>query len=91
MIDLDNLRNLDAAASPAPWGTEYDGVHVDEMVYVQRDDNNSEVCSTYNRHPTEHGHAESQANAALIAAMRCYVASKLGDEVEIPDELKEAV
>lgn len=24
---------------------------------------------------------------ALIAAMRCYVASKLGDEVEIPEEL----
>jgi hypothetical protein len=24
---------------------------------------------------------------ALIAAMRCYVASKMGDEVEIPDEL----
>lgn len=25
----------------------------------------------------------------LIAAMRCYVASKLGDEIEIPEELKE--
>lgn len=25
----------------------------------------------------------------LIAAMRCYVASKLGEEVEIPDELAE--
>lgn len=25
----------------------------------------------------------------LIAAMRCYVASKLGDEVEVPDELSE--
>jgi hypothetical protein len=25
----------------------------------------------------------------LIAAMRCYVASKLGAEVEVPDELKE--
>jgi hypothetical protein len=24
----------------------------------------------------------------LIAAMRCYVASKLGEEVEIPDDLK---
>lgn len=24
---------------------------------------------------------------ALIAAMRCYVASKLGDEVDVPDEL----
>ncbi|MDI1362566.1 phage protein NinX family protein [Methylotenera sp.] len=23
----------------------------------------------------------------LVAAMRCYVASKLGDEIEIPDEL----
>ena len=26
-------------------------------------------------------------NTPLIAAMRCYVASKLGDEVEIPEEL----
>lgn len=25
----------------------------------------------------------------LIAAMRCFVASKLGDEVDVPDELKE--
>ena len=24
----------------------------------------------------------------LMAAMRCYVASKLGDEVEVPDELQ---
>ena len=28
------------------------------------------------------------ADTPLIAAMRCYVASKLGDEVEIPKELK---
>ena len=27
------------------------------------------------------------AYTPLIAAMRCYVASKLGDEVEVPDEL----
>ena len=26
----------------------------------------------------------------LIAAMRCFVASKLGDEVDVPDELVEA-
>lgn len=31
------------------------------------------------------GHA--QGPTPLIAAMRCYVASKLGDEVEIPKEL----
>ena len=29
-----------------------------------------------------------QAETPLIAAMRCYVASKLGDEVEIPEEVK---
>lgn len=29
-----------------------------------------------------------QGTTPLIAAMRCYVASKLGEEVEIPDELK---
>jgi len=28
------------------------------------------------------------APTPLIAAMRCYVASKLGDDVEIPEELK---
>lgn len=27
------------------------------------------------------------ADTHLVAAMRCYVASKLGDEVEIPEEL----
>ena len=28
------------------------------------------------------------AETPLVAAMRCYVASKLGDEVEVPEELK---
>jgi hypothetical protein len=28
-----------------------------------------------------------EGKTALIAAMRCYVASKLGDEIEIPEEL----
>lgn len=30
----------------------------------------------------------THGESALIAAMRCYVASKLGDEVEIPEGLK---
>ena len=32
--------------------------------------------------------SEAQGPTPLIAAMRCYVASQLGDEVEIPNELK---
>jgi hypothetical protein len=31
--------------------------------------------------------SEAIGPTPLIAAMRCYVASKLGDEVEVPDEL----
>ena len=30
---------------------------------------------------------EMRAATPLVAAMRCYVVSKLGDEVDVPDEL----
>lgn len=40
-------------------------------------------ASTGDRHPN----AIKSGPTPLIAAMRCYVASKLGDEVEIPKEL----
>jgi hypothetical protein len=32
-------------------------------------------------------HARSHGPTPLIAAMRCYVASKLGDDINIPEEL----
>jgi hypothetical protein len=32
-------------------------------------------------------YAEEMGNTPLIAAMRCYVASRLGDTVDIPEEL----
>lgn len=35
------------------------------------------------------GERESVGPTPLIAAMRCFVASKLGDEIEIPDQLME--
>ncbi len=41
--------------------------------------NTPQECDTF---------AESFGPTPLIAAMRCYVASKLGDDVEIPEELK---
>jgi hypothetical protein len=37
----------------------------------------------------EVGEGRRNGPTPLIAAMRCYVASKLGDEVEIPEELME--
>lgn len=38
--------------------------------------------------PNQQGH-EQTGPAPLIAAMRCYVASQLGDEVDVPDEILE--
>ena len=32
--------------------------------------------------------SEEQGPTALVAAMRCYVASQLGDEVDVPEELQ---
>ena len=37
---------------------------------------------------TDKGYTEYRGTTPLIAAMRRYVANKLGEEVEIPDELK---
>lgn len=39
-------------------------------------------------HPVLAGWTNSSGPTPLIAAMRCFCASKLGDEVEIPEELK---
>jgi hypothetical protein len=49
-------------------------------VYVTEDD----IEAWEAAHPS--GHTDF-GPTPLIAAMRCYVASKLGDEVEVPDEL----
>lgn len=38
----------------------------------------------------ECGWAWGKGPTPLVAAMRCYVASKLGDEIELPEELAEA-
>ena len=39
-------------------------------------------------HQSDNGEAGVQeGHTPLIAAMRCYVTSKLGDEVEVPEEL----
>jgi hypothetical protein len=39
------------------------------------------------REPHGHDWTQAEGPTPLIAAMRCYVASKLGDEVDVPEEL----
>ena len=39
------------------------------------------------RHPLDPNRFSLRGDTPLIASMRCYVSSKLGDEVEVPEEL----
>ena len=41
----------------------------------------------YDWEATQYGKWQEWGPTALIAAMRCYVGTKLGNEVEVPDEL----
>ena len=51
--------------------------------FMENDGKNCHVAYSETNHDNAHGYGPT----LLIAAMRCYVASKLGDEVEVPDEL----
>jgi len=44
-------------------------------------------CAAYDRDNFGDDEKSCTASTPLIAAMRCYVTSKLGDEVEVPEEL----
>jgi|Laugrespbdmm15sd_2_1035082.scaffolds.fasta_scaffold61191_2 hypothetical protein len=53
---------------------------------VQQGDAAEWVASVYD-HSAEDWRLHTTGPTPLIAAMRCYVASKMGDEIEIPTEL----
>ena len=57
-----------------------------EKISIWPDDASTEWLAEY-RFKLQRDDEYSGGPTPLIAAMRCYVASKLGDEVEIPDEL----
>lgn len=54
--------------------------------FVRRDEVDSALLVwSANKYGTGY---DEEGFTPLIAAMRCYVASKLGDEVELPEEMK---
>jgi hypothetical protein len=62
-----------------------------EMISVSREFTSSAVeWAAWTPAPIrDDAEAFGYGDSPLIAAMRCYVASKLGDEVEIPEELNQ--
>ncbi len=56
--------------------------------YCQEKNGDECYCSTPSVAEDWHNHpVQGTGPTPLIAAMRCYVASKLGDEVDVPEEL----
>jgi hypothetical protein len=60
------------------------GPILDREIYSFSSDDNSTTKYAWHKD----NKTRSRGDTFLIAAMRCYVASKMGDEVEISEELK---
>jgi len=58
-----------------------------ENISLVREGDATEYAASVYNHTLKDWHLFQYHDKPLIAAMRCYVASKLGEEVEIPDEL----
>ena len=58
-----------------------------EGISLYLDTNNLWQANIFDGNPICNPFGGVQGPTPLIAAMRCYVASRLGDEVDVPDEL----
>lgn len=71
------------------FGTRYSSVWSQAGPIIEREA--LTICTQMTRFDWQainfHGDITQFGPTPLIAAMRCYVASKLGDEIEIPEEL----
>lgn len=55
---------------------------------IEREELSSLKCYGTGNWECNNGDIFCEGPTPLIAAMRCYVSSKLGDEIEVPEELK---
>lgn len=55
---------------------------------IEREEMSRLICYSSNEWLCNNGDIFCEGPTPLVAAMRCYVASKLGHEIEIPDELR---
>jgi hypothetical protein len=90
---FDGVKRINYGGMYPEWSTDWagGGLIIERMGdYIQ--EGNKETgeyyCSTPSVAEEWHNHpVRGIGPTPLIAAMRCYVASELGDEVEIPEEL----
>ncbi len=83
----DRKRTYPIAFAPSTDWAQGGPIIEREGISLYLDTNNLWQANIFDGNPAVFG-TGVEGSTPLIAAMRCYVASKLGDEVEIPDELK---
>ena len=85
--DSDFVRtHMDAWTYSTDWSQGGPIIEREGISTVQEGDAADWVASVYD-HKADDWHLHTLGETPLIAAMRCYVASKMGAEVEIPNEL----
>lgn len=76
----DGIGNFHEPFSPSTdWAQGGPIIDQERLEFDFREDEQDYACFD--------GYRTATGPTHLIAAMRCYVASKLGDEVDVPDEL----
>jgi hypothetical protein len=85
-IGKDGKHHLATANYSTDWSQGGLIIERENISIVREGDAGNWVASVYNYAEAD-WHLHTEGTTPLEAAMRCYVASKLGDEVEIPKEL----
>ncbi len=89
--DIDGALRINFGGMYPEWSTDWaeGGAIIEREGITILSTESGEWCATIGELYYEDD--EPRSPTPLIAAMRCYAASKLGDEVEIPSELTDEV
>lgn len=86
--DIDATKRINYGGMYPEWSTDWS--HGGPIIEREGMLIAPDPCGWEARHPGDDGDStEAVGPTPLIAATRCYVASKLGDEVDVPEELME--
>lgn len=88
LINKSIYEKIGSDYSPTKYWSQGGPIIEREKIHIKFNDAVWEAMCIYENEDTNETYASAElGQSPLIAAMRCYVASKLGDEVEIPKDL----
>lgn len=89
--DIANGDTFPAHSFSTDWSLAGPIIERESINLIYRHPNFNGLWTAFNDEWDDDMNGVNCGDTPLIAAMRCYVASKLGDEVEVPDELQDVL